>query len=150
MEHPIFGEISYDQGWYKFISIEIFGAIQEIEVVIDAEENGEFFDYQIAAYQKFFKDIGEQVKKIEEAVYNYYNENKSNFNLDTPSFSRIEKIDDMKKLVKFEQIVIPLFMEENTREVGVLGECVWEEEHGIGIKFIDETVVDVGFQDIVL
>jgi hypothetical protein len=32
----------------------------------------------------------------------------------------------------------------------MLFECTWEEEHGLAVKFENEKVVEVGYQDIVL
>ena len=34
--------------------------------------------------------------------------------------------------------------------IGLLMECAWEEEHGLGVKIVDGTIKEMGFQDIVL
>ncbi|WP_407665834.1 DUF6985 domain-containing protein [Mycolicibacterium aubagnense] len=34
--------------------------------------------------------------------------------------------------------------------IGLLFDCTWEPELGVAVKFVDETVAEVGPQDIVL
>jgi hypothetical protein len=54
----------------------------------------------------------------------------------------------LARLVKPEAVV---FRYGNTRPTfGLLLNCTWEEEHGVGIKFVNGKVTQVGFQDIVL
>ena len=36
------------------------------------------------------------------------------------------------------------------REFGILCECTWEIEHGLAIKYQNEEVVEVGYQDIII
>lgn len=53
-------------------------------------------------------------------------------------------------MVSIEQIFIPVNTKPDMREIGFLGECSWEPEHGLGIRFINEIITEVGFQDILL
>jgi hypothetical protein len=58
--------------------------------------------------------------------------------------------DEIADIVEPKQLIFPMVFEEEVRQVGLLLECSWEPEHGLAVKFEDEEIVEVGFQDIVL
>jgi hypothetical protein len=53
-------------------------------------------------------------------------------------------------LIELNQIIFPYSFGEDIRKVGLLLNCTWEPEHGLALKFENEMVVEVGYQDIVL
>ena len=58
--------------------------------------------------------------------------------------------DRLNNLVDPKQILFPMTFGSDIREFGILCECTWEEEHGLAIKYQDEKVVEVGYQDIII
>ena len=46
------------------------------------------------------------------------------------------------------QIMFPLTFDENIEEFGFLCECDWDKENGIGIKFVNGVLSEIGYQDI--
>ena len=48
------------------------------------------------------------------------------------------------------QIMFPLTFDESIEEFGFLCECDWDKENGIGIKFVNGVLSEIGYQDILL
>ena|SRR5699024_3871380 len=156
INHNVFGKLYFEYGWVKDIEIEMMGKKREIQVVIDAEEYAEFDDIQIESYKYFFENINLRIKDAEEAIFNYYQLESSNYReqlndidiqKDVPE---IENIKGLYNLVTPKQIIIPMIFDEDIREAGFVCECTWEKEHGIGVRFENEKVTEVGFQDVML
>ncbi len=57
---------------------------------------------------------------------------------------------EIATIVEPKQLIFPTIFDKDVRQVGLLLECRWEPEHGLAVKFEDEEIVEVGFQDIVL
>ncbi|WP_088825900.1 MULTISPECIES: DUF6985 domain-containing protein [Listeria] len=157
INHKVFGEIEYDYGWTKAIQLEFFGQKYEMQIVIDAEEDADFEIAQIESYKNFFLDINKRINDAEEAVFNYYQKESLNYREqfmseeDRKKFvPEITKKEEVYFLVTPKQIMFPMVFADDKREAGFLCECTWEIEHGLGIKFEDEIVTEVGFQDILL
>lgn len=143
LEHKVFGEIFFDECyWTKSINCRIFGELKDIELVIDSDDEAEFAQEQVESYIEFFKDIDNYIKLAEQSVFRYYNDNIAK--------KPLVEVEDIYPMVSIEQIFIPVNIEPNMREIGFLGECSWEPEHGLGIRFVNERISEVGFQDVLL
>ena len=46
--------------------------------------------------------------------------------------------------------MFPLTFDENIEEFGLLCECDGDKENGIGIKFVNGVLSEIGYQDILL
>lgn len=46
------------------------------------------------------------------------------------------------------QIMFPLTFDENIEEFSFLCEYDWDKENGIGIKFVNGVLSEIGYQDI--
>lgn len=157
INHEVLGEMEYDYGWTKNIKLKIFGEERELQIVIDADEDAVFEIAQIESYKKFFLDVNKRINDAENAVFNYYQEECSNYRDQFVSESDKEKFvpeitrkEELYNLVTPKQILFPLVFDDDKREAGFLCDCTWEIEHGLGIKFEDEVISEVGFQDILL
>ena len=53
--HPVFGELTFNNGWTKSIKLNIFKKEFSIEINIDADEDAVFDDNQIKAFEFFFQ-----------------------------------------------------------------------------------------------
>ena len=58
--------------------------------------------------------------------------------------------EEVAKLVELTQIIFPYSFGKDIKRVGLLLNCTWEPEHGLAVKFVNEEIVKVGYQDIVL
>ena len=46
--------------------------------------------------------------------------------------------------------MFPLTFDESVEEFGFLCDCDWDKENGIGIKFTNGLLSEIGYQDILL
>ena len=58
--------------------------------------------------------------------------------------------DKIYSLLQPKQIMFPLTFDENIEEFGFLCEYDWDKENGIGIKFVNGVLSEIGYQDILL
>jgi len=156
IEHDVFGELSYDYGWKREITINLFGFERIVTLIIDGEEDAEFEEAQVNAYNSFFRNKDSLLKQAEDAILKYYLEVYMEYRerlgdqfADTmaPVLSTKEEV---AKITEPKQLLFPMVFDEEVRQVGLLLECTWEPEHGLAVKFEDEEVIEVGYQDIVL
>lgn len=156
IEHVILGDLSYNYGWKREIKVNLFGYERAITLNVDGDDSAEFEAAQVSAYQQFFSDEDTLLKKAEDSILKYYLEVYDDYR------QRLgEKFADemapilsnkyeLAEIVELKQLVFPMVFDEDARQVGLLFECTWEPEHGLAVKFENEEVVEVGFQDIVL
>lgn len=156
INHETFGELTYNYGWKRDTKIRLFGHEKTITLNIDGEDDAEFEDAQVSAYQKFINDKEHLLNLAEDAILEYYLEVYEDYrqrlgekfaDKRAPVISTKEEI---AKMVEPKQLIFPMVFDEDVRQVGLLLECTWEPEHGLAVKFEDEEIVEVGFQDIVL
>ena len=156
INHNIFGNIKYDYGWVRDEEIYCFSKKRTIQIVIEAEEDAKFESSQEIAYRFFYANVDVLLDKSEDAVYEYYQKVCLDYRdrLSDDIKDRIAPIIKSKQeviaLVKPKQILFPMVFDEDIREFGIIFDCTWEEEHGLAVKFQDEEVVEVGYQDIIL
>ncbi|WP_408008098.1 DUF6985 domain-containing protein [Pseudalkalibacillus sp. A8] len=156
INHDIFGKLYYNYGWVKKIELYMLGEKRTLQVVIDADEDADFEDLQIDSYEHFFNNIDLRIKDAEEALFKYYQSESPNYRAQLSEIEKqknVPEITDEKglyTLVTPKQIMIPMLFDEDNRTAGFICDCSWEIEHGVGIKFENEKVTEVGFQDILL
>ncbi|MBC1912208.1 hypothetical protein HCJ57_06905 [Listeria booriae] len=157
INHEVFGNLEFDYGWVKKRELELFGEKRELEIVIDADEDADFEPAQIESYKEFFKAIDTRVQDAELATFEFYQKEspdiRAQYGNDTDVdryVPKISKKEELYKLVTPKQIIFPMVFDDTEREAGFLCDCSWEIEHGLGIKFENEIVNEVGFQDILL
>ncbi|WP_413365214.1 DUF6985 domain-containing protein [Lysinibacillus sp. 3P01SB] len=156
INHDVFGEISYDLYWRGEQKIKFFGQEKTIVLSIDGNEEGEFHEIQKDAYKKFFHNMNDIMKKVEDALFDYYQKVFMDYRaiFDKKEVDRLVPIindkRELAKLVSPTQLIIRRVRKNGLRRVGMLFDCTWEAEHGVGVKVEDEEIIEVGFQDIVL
>ncbi len=157
VNHQIFGKIEFNYGWIQDITVTIFGKQYVLGINIDGDEDAEFEINQERAYVFFKEHLGEIVKEVNCAIVSYYNREISNIVSGYTDSSVkqyfLDKIGDKEEifaLLKPKQIMFPLTFDEKVEEFGFLCDCDWDKENGIGIKFTDGVLSEIGPQDILL
>lgn len=156
INHNLFGHLSYDLYWTREIKVNIFNHEKTVILSIYGEEDGLFLKSQEDAYTNFILNMDTIMKDAEVKIFEYYQE----ICMEYREMVGVEDADkiapiihdkaEMKDLVTLEEIVINRAIVKNIREVGLLFECTWEEEHGMGVKIENEQITEVEYQDIVL
>lgn len=78
LDHQIFGNIEFNNGWTRPISITIFGKQHVLGINIDADEDAEFEVNQEKAYTFFQEHLDEILTEANAAILSYYNREISN------------------------------------------------------------------------
>lgn len=153
----LFGEIVYEDLWIGTTEITMFEKKQKILLNIYGEENEEITPNQRDAFSQFHANMINIVKESEVEIFNYYLENFEDYRSMQSDSEEVEKIapkissiEELGKLVTPTILLIRYDFEDGVRRVGILYDCSWEPEHGLGISIEDEKVVEIGLQDIVL
>lgn len=157
INHQIFGNIEFNNGWTRPISIAMFGKQHVLEINIDADEDAEFEINQEKAYTFFQEHLDEIVTEVNSAILSYYNREisdiVSSFTNLAEKQSFLNKMGDEQQiysLLQPKQIMFPLTFDESVEEFGFLCDCDWDKENGIGIKFTNGLLSEIGYQDILL
>lgn len=156
--HPVFGELTFNNGWTKSIKLNIFKKEFSVEINIDADEDAVFDENQIKAFEFFFSDIQNCVTQAENGIVGYYNSIidevidrlGSDSNFGQKLLNAKDNPSEIFKFLTVKQIMIPMNFDDNTREAGFICDCEWDIENGVGIKYINEQISEIGFQDILL
>ena len=126
-------------------------------MIIDADDDGKFEVNQERAYIFFKEHQDEMIKESNASVVSYYNneisEIVSGYTDSSEKQYFLDKISDEKEifsLLKPKQMMFPLTFDETVEEVGFLCDCDWDKENGIGIKFTNGVLSEIGPQDILL
>ncbi|WP_243820895.1 DUF6985 domain-containing protein [Bacillus thuringiensis] len=155
INHELFGEIVYDLYWSGQQKITIFGQEKIVSLTIDGEEDDLIPKVQEEAYRKFITDINKLTKEAEQAIFEYYKEEYMEYRdmVGDESADKIAPIittiQELGKLVEPVGLIILPDFKDGIRRVGLIFNCTWEED-GVGVKFENEQVVEVGYQDIVI
>ncbi|CBZ00923.1 hypothetical protein SOR_1265 [Streptococcus oralis Uo5] len=157
INHQTFGKIKFNYGWTKDISLDIFNKHHVLKINIDADEDAEFEINQKKAYIFFENHIDEIAKEVDVAIVSYYDREISDIVSSYTNHKEkqyfLDIIGDKDKiysLLQPKKIMFPLTFDENVEEFGFLCECDWDKENGIGIKFVNGVLSEIGYQDVLL
>lgn len=154
----LFGKLEYKNNfWRGKTTIRMFDLEKEILLSVDAHENADFSNVQREAFLNFIQDMKNIINEAEEQVYDYYSENFKEYRevlgnkSEADNFApKIDSISDLKRLVNPTELIVRRVRKNGKRILGLLCDVSWDSENGLGIKIEDETVEEVGYQDIVL
>lgn len=150
---PIFGDLEYNYSWSKDTTILFFGRETDITLMIDGEEDGEFDEEQYAAYQALMMNWEQLHESFLEPILNYYRQKRYELGYDiaqNENYPLVETSDQILEMIALDGIVVPYGDIREGRDIGILFNCTWDQENGLGLRLLNEEVVDVGYQDIVI
>lgn len=130
-------------------------AVHHVHVIFRLDEHNDSpNDLQIEAFRRFMEARDVFFLALEQQLLDYYNEARANCDLDTETitelFPAIDNPRQLSSMTRLTGILIGYFDGDDwSAVIGLLAECSWEEEHGLGVKIVDGDVVDIGFQDLV-
>lgn len=155
INHEVFGKIKYDHSWEGEKEVSFLGDRKKIAFVIKGSENAEFENAQIVAFEHFFNSFENLILLAQSKIFDYYNEVCEEYRKMLGESANelaplIMNVKELNNLIELKELIFIRSRGKDIRKVGILYECTWEEEHGLAVKFENEKVVDVGYQDIVL
>jgi C-terminal processing protease CtpA/Prc len=126
----IFGEMLINHGWQKKQTVQFWGKPVSVKIKAAQYSNKEITDTQRKNYQYVMDNITEIAEKCKKSISDYQNAIKPIISGDIAN------------------LVIPhTFIFFADGKYGILFDCKWDEEHGLGVTLPE---YQVGPQDILL
>lgn len=150
---PIFGELEYEYGWIKDTTIRFFGKEIQIALMIDGEEEGMFDENQYTAYQSFIKNWDNLQPGLLQSIVDYYNQKQHELGYDSglnEHYPFIETTNQILDMITLDGMVVPYADIFEGRDIRMTFHCTWDMENGLGIRLLNEKVVEVGYQDVAI
>lgn len=156
IEDKVFGHLKYDCDWERMYSITMFNKETEVYLSITGEEDEEIQETQRNAFLQFEANKNRIIKNSEEKLFEYYIQNYEKL-VDKVSDDKIEEvlpkistIEELGKIIEPTMIVFQRNFDNNINKFGIALGCEWDDEAGLGIKFKNGDIVEVGPDDIIL
>jgi hypothetical protein len=141
--------------WERPIDLPFLGQVRAVRLWVLIDEEGGIEPPQAEAYRDFIGRVNRYMGSAEEAILRYYRSVCDNYRGkmgigadDDPKVPLIGSVGELARLVTLEGVYFKYGCDKPT--CGLLCDCTWEEEHGLGVLFEEGEVTDVGFQDVVL
>jgi hypothetical protein len=153
IKDEVFGELEYDYGWSREITIGFCGKESEIDLLVHAEEDGKFTESQYEAYQYLMKDWEKITRSILQPILDYYNEERYNLGYDTEyneEYPMIETVEQLLEMIDLDAITVPDWDFFDGRSIGLSFYCSWDTENGLGVRLLNEEVSVIGYQDVTI
>ena len=148
-----FDNYKYNGAWYGKEEVEFNGQQAVIDIQIDGYDDVVIPRKSQNALLNFLDTLNDKTYIIAEAVFKYYQERREELgysdemNIDYPEIREATSILDMLTLIG---ITIPDQDGYTEEAVSLVFNCTWDKENGVGICFVGQNIVEVGFQDIAL
>ena len=151
MINSILGEVTYECGWNGETTIDWYGEIINVDLVVSGEEDEEIDSLQCESYKKFRLAWSDIKDSILERVLSYYINLRNELGYGDDSnenYPAISDIDEIKNMITLDSIVVPLSGVYDGRSIALAFHCEWDTENGLGIILVNEEIYDIGYQDI--
>lgn len=153
IKDPVFGEIEYTYGWCKDITIDFLGKEVEIALVVDGDVDSKFEEAQYHAYQEFMKNWPQLQHRILQPILDYYQLTRQGlgYNIEfNASYPLVETIEQLLGMITLVGLIVSYGDIYEERDIGLTFDCTWDEENGLGIRLLNEKVMEVGYQDVAM
>ncbi|KGX88767.1 hypothetical protein N781_09620 [Pontibacillus halophilus JSM 076056 = DSM 19796] len=148
-----FGELQYEFGWSRTITLNFFGDTTEMDLMIDGEEEGEFDEGQYIAYKALMNSWEAIQHSVLTAILSYYKRKRIELGYDkslNEKYPLVETTHELLEMISLEGLVVPYADIFEARHIGLTLNCSWDNENGIGIRLLNEEVSEVGYQDVAI
>jgi hypothetical protein len=141
-QDEVLGELSHVTAdlWERPIDLSFLRKVRSVRLSdrIDAEDGVE--PREVKAYRDFVERTDNYMGKAENAILKYYRSvcggHRGDMGMDAVDVAKlplIRSVDELSKLVTLEGVILNYGRDEPT--CGLLCECAWEEEYGLGVLF---------------
>ncbi|MGG0251710.1 DUF2004 domain-containing protein [Peribacillus frigoritolerans] len=148
---PIFGELEYEYGWVKDTTIHFFGKEKEISLMVDGEEDGKFDEEQYMAYQALMQKWEDLQLSLLQSILDYYKQKRHELGYDiglNENYPLVETTNQILEMITLDGIVVPYADIFEGRDIGITFNCTWDIENGLGLRLLNEKIIEVGYQDV--
>ncbi|MFY0802565.1 DUF6985 domain-containing protein [Peribacillus frigoritolerans] len=150
---PIFGELEYEYGWAKDTTIHFFGKEKMISLMVDGEEDGKFDEEQYMAYQALMQKWEDLQLSLLQSILDYYKQKRHELGYDiglNENYPLVETTNQILEMITLDGIVVPYADIFEGRDIGITFNCTWDLENGLGLRLLNEKIIEVGYQDVAI
>ncbi|MCU6599261.1 DUF2004 domain-containing protein [Peribacillus frigoritolerans] len=150
---PIFGELEYEYGWAKDTTIHFFGKEKMISLMVDGEEDGKFDEEQYMAYQALMQKWEDLQLSLLQSILDYYKQKRHELGYDiglNENYPLVETTNQILEMITLDGIVVPYADIFEGRDIGITFNCTWDIENGLGLRLLNEKIIEVGYQDVAI
>jgi hypothetical protein len=148
---------SEDGFYYGFVFLPWYGREQQVRLRFSLDtDQVEPTIQQWTAIESFLHEKGQIFSLLENQLFVYYRETR----IEAQSYYEegyfieyyppIACKNELDKLVSIDSIVVDYFDRKSSSYIAAIIDCTWDRELGVGVKFVDNIVNEIGVQDIVL
>ncbi len=152
--HDIIGKLEWDL-WkfgFNYFSTKKFEFLDEIcnaVICFKVRDGQNITEKQVDKYKQIVDNPKKFFDMVAQSIFDYYVTDYNDFCY-LEELPKITTIKELRPLLLLGKGIV-IYIERDFRDyIGVSLECIWEEEHGLGVKIKDGKVIDVGFEDIIL
>lgn len=149
----VFGELEFDYVWTKGTTINFLGNETEISLIVKGDEDGRFDEEQYLAYQALMKNWDQLQQSFLQPILEYYQQKRYELGYDialNENYPLFDTTDQILQMIALDGIVVPYGDIREGRDIGILFNCTWDTENGLGLRLLDEEIADVGYQDVAI
>lgn len=151
---PVFGELEFNNyDWIAYQKFAFWGSEVKVALIVSGEEEGQFEENQYRAYQFLIERWQEVQQCILEPVLDYYKQQRSELGYDVEfneNYPLIETATQVLEKITLVGVFVPDNDLVDFLDIGLMFDCTWDAENGLGLCFLEGEVTEVGYQDIVL
>lgn len=151
------GEISYSEeaGWEGTYSYRFLGRQVTVVLYLGGDEGVPVDDIQRDAVRMFTLRKDELCAQADDALYAYYLDRLPDLRYQFGDSADnlmpiVDNQEGLAQLVTPDGICVNEPLASKDRVIGLLYRCTWDTSHGLAVKIVNETINEVGPQDIVL
>ena len=150
MLDKVFGEMEYEYGWNGKVQLDCFGKEQIVDLIVSGEIDDAFINWQYDSFNYFIINWNLIQEDVKSKVYKYYCQLRTELGYDDDNieYPPLKNVDDIIEHIEIDAIVIPVVGVYEERCINIALSCTWDEENGVGVRVLNEAVVEVGYQDI--
>ncbi|MGG3928207.1 DUF2004 domain-containing protein [Metabacillus fastidiosus] len=153
IDDPVFGEIEYTYGWCKDITVKFFEKDTEIVLIIAGEIDEKFSEGQHESYISLMQNWKDLHQSFLQSILDYYTQKRHELGYDiefNENYPLIETKDQLLEHITLVGIMVSYEDIYEGRDIGISFDCTWDEENGLGLRLINEKVIEVGYQDVAI
>lgn len=154
MSKNIFDNLSYACNWESTYTLDLFGKSVLTDITIFGEEADGIADIQLDSFNRFIDHLDLINKALPQKILEYYQNERCELGYADEANELYPEITDAQQIlnmIEIDSLIIPEPDIYDGRCVFLTFSCSWDDElepHGMGIRFINEEIDEIGLDSI--
>lgn len=155
LRDQVVGELRFVDYWERSETIKLFGREFYVTMMFDGEPDEELDESQREAFIAFKADQDGCLARAERALLDYYArispEVRERLGDSADQLApAVSTGPELIRLLTPTHLSFPLDFPDDGRVAGLILDCTWDPGRGVGLKWVNEEVREVGTQDVIL